>query len=72
MRTIALCAFTSLATCAATINAISSTKAIDDRCEALGYRHCLVANNVSRPTTDDPKIQRELNRFVRQVSRDKL
>lgn len=72
LKTLALCAISSLATAGATINAISSTKAIDDRCQSLGYRYCLIENDVSRPTTFDPKVQRELSRFVRQVSRDKL
>lgn len=72
LKTFALCALSSLAASAATIDAISSTKTIDDRCRIYGYTRCTTVGDVSGPSTSDPKLRAELTRFVRQVSRDKL
>lgn len=72
LKMLAVSAISAVAGAGATIQAVSSSKVIDDRCQSLGYTICQISDGVSRPTTSDPKVRREFNRFVRQISRDKL
>lgn len=72
LKMLAVSAISAVAGAGATIQAVSSNAVLDDRCQSLGYTVCLVHEGVSRPTTGDPKVRREFNRFVRQISRDKL
>lgn len=46
---------------------IGQDVAVTDECYSLGYQSCIVKDGVLLPSTSDPKIRRELNRFVRQL-----
>jgi hypothetical protein len=42
-----------------------------DECYSLGYKHCIKKDGKLVPSTDDPRIQRELNKFIFWVNKQK-
>lgn len=72
LKALALCVVCALASAGATLQAISSTVTVADKCRLYGYAVCHVANGAEWPTTSDPKLRAELTRFIRQLSRDRL
>lgn len=44
---------------------------LKDECYCLGYKHCIKKDGVLVPSTDDPRIQRELNKFIFWINKEK-
>lgn len=72
IRAIVLCVLSALAGAGIAIQMMSTSVAVADACRVYGYTHCRVIGTSEVPETSDPRARRELTKFVRQVSRDKL